>query len=217
MTRHLPSLLVFLTIVMGGGIAIGIATAPGEWYGGLIKPAFNPPNWIFGPVWTTIFIAAAVTFVQAWRSPEATPATHRLLITVWLVNAALNVLLVESANGDVTLKVLDTAFLTENFEGPYGEDLVLLKKLRLIEAGVPASSLLMATVLDLRGARHAVLVLRTSGGDLVLDSLQDRIKHWVDTRYTFLKLQNPQSPGSWDAIFAGGRIPIEKASVIAMK
>ncbi|MGB5556597.1 MAG: transglutaminase-like cysteine peptidase [Paracoccaceae bacterium] len=97
------------------------------------------------------------------------------------------------------------------------EDLVLLKKLRLIEAGVPASSLLMATVLDLRGGRHAVLVLRTNGGDLVLDSLHDRIKHWVDTRYTFLKLQNPRSPGSWDAIFAGGRIPIERPTVIAMK
>ncbi|MDH5453763.1 MAG: tryptophan-rich sensory protein [Paracoccaceae bacterium] len=67
MTRHLLSLLVFLTIVMGGGIAIGIATAPGEWYGGLIKPAFNPPNWIFGPVWTILYVFIAIAGWRSWQ------------------------------------------------------------------------------------------------------------------------------------------------------
>lgn len=97
------------------------------------------------------------------------------------------------------------------------EDLVLLKKLRLLEAGVPASTLLIATVLDLRGGRHAVLILRTAGGDVVLDSLNNRIKHWVDTNYTFLKVQNPRNPRTWDAVFAGGRIPVGSAPVTAMK
>ncbi len=97
------------------------------------------------------------------------------------------------------------------------EDLVLLKKLRLQEAGVPASALLIATVLDLRGGRHAVLILRTQAGDVVLDSLDDRIRHWVETNYTFLKLQNPKNPKVWDAVFAGGRIPVGSAQVTAMK
>ncbi len=97
------------------------------------------------------------------------------------------------------------------------EDLVLLKKLRLLEAGIPASALLIATVLDLKAGRHAVLVLRTTSGDLVLDSLDNRIRHWVDTNYTFLKLQNPRNPSTWDAIFAGGRIPIGSAPVVAMR
>ena len=95
------------------------------------------------------------------------------------------------------------------------EDLVLLKKLRLLEAGLPASALLIATVLDLQGDRHAVLILRTKGGDIVLDSLDDRLRHWVETDYTFLKLQNPGNPKVWDAVFAGGRIPVGSASVIA--
>ena len=66
------------------------------------------------------------------------------------------------------------------------EDLALLKKMRLVRAGVPASALLMATVLDLRGKSHAVLVFRTDRGDVVLDSLTDRIRHWTKTGYTFL-------------------------------
>lgn len=97
------------------------------------------------------------------------------------------------------------------------EDLVLLKKLRLQNAGVPASALLIATVLDLKGGKHAVLVLRTTGGDLVLDSLDNRIRHWLDTGYTFLKLQDPESPQAWHAIFAGGRIPVHSGNRIAMK
>lgn len=96
------------------------------------------------------------------------------------------------------------------------EDLALLKKRRLMLEGVPASALLMATVLDLRGSRHAVLVLRTDKGDVVLDSLNNRIRHWTATGYTFLKLQNPNDPKAWDAIFAGGRIPVSAPTVLAM-
>lgn len=96
------------------------------------------------------------------------------------------------------------------------EDLVLLKKMLLVKAGLPANALLMATVLDLQGGRHAVLVMRTSSGDYVLDSLNSRIRHWVDTGYTFLKMQNPRQPGNWDAIFAGGRLATSQPTVIAM-
>jgi translocator protein len=48
------SLFLFLALVLGGGPLIGIVTAPGEWYAQLVKPAFNPPNWVFAPVWMAI-------------------------------------------------------------------------------------------------------------------------------------------------------------------
>lgn len=84
------------------------------------------------------------------------------------------------------------------------EDLALLKKLRLIEAGVPPETLLIATALDRRRAPHAVLIVRTTAGDYVLDILTDRIKPWRATGYSFLRMQNPTRPHKWDAIFAGG-------------
>ena len=52
--------IAFLALVVGGGILIGTLTAPGEWYAQLSKPAFNPPNWIFGPVWTVLYVLIAM-------------------------------------------------------------------------------------------------------------------------------------------------------------
>jgi tryptophan-rich sensory protein len=60
--------VALLILVMGGGIAIGIITAPDEWYQLLDKPAFNPPNWVFGPVWTLLYAAIAIV---GWRQYEA--------------------------------------------------------------------------------------------------------------------------------------------------
>ncbi len=84
------------------------------------------------------------------------------------------------------------------------EDFALLKKYRLIRAGVPAERLLIATVLDRKMRGHAVLVVRTHRGDMVLDNLTSRIVGWEKTGYTFMKMQNPKRPGTWDAILAGG-------------
>ncbi|MBU1174970.1 MAG: tryptophan-rich sensory protein [Alphaproteobacteria bacterium] len=61
------SLAVFLAIVIGGGSTIGILTAPGGWYAGLDKPPFNPPNWLFAPVWTLLYICIAIAGWRIWR------------------------------------------------------------------------------------------------------------------------------------------------------
>jgi predicted transglutaminase-like cysteine proteinase len=86
------------------------------------------------------------------------------------------------------------------------EDFALLKKKTLIEHGVASENLLIATVLDRRLGSHAVLVLRTPKGDVVLDNLNKDIRPWKKTGYTFLKLQNPAAQGRWDAVLAGGII-----------
>jgi len=86
------------------------------------------------------------------------------------------------------------------------EDLVLLKKKMLLAQGVPSEKLLIATVLDKKMRSHAVLVLRTSSGDMVLDNLTGKMLPWQKTGYTFLKLQNPKSLSRWDAVLAGGVI-----------
>jgi predicted transglutaminase-like cysteine proteinase len=83
------------------------------------------------------------------------------------------------------------------------EDFALMKKRELLAAGLPPERLLMASVLDTRRGAHAVLVLRTDSGDLILDNLTDRVLNWRSTGYRFLRMQNPKRPRSWITVLAG--------------
>jgi len=84
------------------------------------------------------------------------------------------------------------------------EDFALLKKKRLIEAGLDPQMLLIATVLDRRRDAHAVLVMRTAQGDFILDNLRDDVLHWSRTGYTYLRMQDPSDPRRWTAVIDGG-------------
>ena len=77
------------------------------------------------------------------------------------------------------------------------EDYALEKRRRLMAIGVPAGDLLMTVVRQPNGDGHAVLTVRTSLGDFVLDNLEDRILSWQDTAYTFLKRQSETNSGVW--------------------
>lgn len=79
------ALPLFLIGVVGGGLAIGYLNPPGEWYSGLAKPSFNPPNWVFGPAWTLLYFMIAVAGWRIWRSGPGGRA-----IRLWGVQLALN-------------------------------------------------------------------------------------------------------------------------------
>lgn len=64
---------------------IGSRFPPGDWYAGLRKPSWNPPSWIFGPVWTLLYAAMAVA---AWRVAHAGGSAPALLL--YLLQLALN-------------------------------------------------------------------------------------------------------------------------------
>ncbi|WP_133484785.1 TspO/MBR family protein [Aliiroseovarius marinus] len=83
--KNFVSFLLFLLLVMGGGIVIGTLTAPGEWYQNLQKPFFNPPNWVFGPVWTVLYLAIAYVGWRVWQH-EHQSALQRL----WIKQLVLN-------------------------------------------------------------------------------------------------------------------------------
>lgn len=81
--------LLFLCLSVG---AVGSASTLPEiktWYAQLQKPAFNPPNWLFGPVWTTLYVLMAFSIWRVWRSQhEDALKTKVAFFLMLLLNAA---------------------------------------------------------------------------------------------------------------------------------
>jgi predicted transglutaminase-like cysteine proteinase len=80
------------------------------------------------------------------------------------------------------------------------EDIALAKRRALIDDGWDASTLLMTVVREKSGAGHAVLMVRTDRGDLVLDNQEGSIKVWNETPYQFVKRQSQANAGQWVSI-----------------
>ncbi len=62
-------LLVFLLGTLAVGASASVFTEPSipTWYAGLVHPAFAPPNWLFAPVWTTLYVLMGVAAWRVWR------------------------------------------------------------------------------------------------------------------------------------------------------
>jgi translocator protein len=71
-----------------GAAAFGGFFGPGEWYATLKKPAWNPPGWVFGPVWTALYTMMAVAAWLVWQHGGF--ANQRRPLTLFLVQLALN-------------------------------------------------------------------------------------------------------------------------------
>jgi benzodiazapine receptor len=83
-------ILVAIGAVAVVAIVGGFMTEVGDWYEGLRFPALRPPNWLFGPGWTLIFILVATSGVLAWEhAPD--DGTRMRLIELFALNAVLNI------------------------------------------------------------------------------------------------------------------------------
>jgi len=80
--------LVGWLVLTFAAAGVGSMFMPGEWYAGLAKPAWNPPNWLFGPVWTVLYILMAVAAWLVWRRQGLAGAALPLL--VFVVQLVLN-------------------------------------------------------------------------------------------------------------------------------
>jgi len=76
---------IFLIVVIGVGALIGTQSTPGAWYQNLEKPPFNPPNWVFGPVWFTLYAMIAVAGWRIWSLDK-----HGAAMKLWFGQMALN-------------------------------------------------------------------------------------------------------------------------------
>ena len=73
------------------GVLGGTLTDTGLWYQSLLKPSWQPPDWLFGPAWTLIFALATVSAVYAWRNAQ--DRTQReWVVGLFALNGFLNVL-----------------------------------------------------------------------------------------------------------------------------
>ena len=70
--------------------ATGVFVKTGGWYAELAKPTWNPPSWVFGPVWTALYIMMAVAAWLVWR--QGGWKAQRGPLTLYLVQWALNAL-----------------------------------------------------------------------------------------------------------------------------
>ncbi|MCB8837394.1 transglutaminase-like cysteine peptidase [Aurantimonas sp. VKM B-3413] len=135
------------------------------------------------------------------RALELTPA---IIIAVAAINTAINAEITPKSDKDIYgVKELWTYPETEGD----CEDFALLKRRMLHEkVGIDLSDLLMTVVRKRNGEGHAILTLRTTAGDFVLDNLNWRVLPWSDAPYRFLKRQDTRDPGQWVRVEDGGEV-----------
>jgi len=83
------SVSILLPLIIGGISGYYTASNIQSWYVTLIKPSFNPPNYLFGPVWTSLYIIMGISFYMIWSS---TKSNKNKLIGIYLFQLVLNFL-----------------------------------------------------------------------------------------------------------------------------
>ena len=87
---NIIKLIVSLFLPLSVGIVAGMFTSQAvpTWYATLNRPSFNPPNWVFGPVWTSLYILLGISFFLIWK--EEASKERGLAIKVFSIQMLLN-------------------------------------------------------------------------------------------------------------------------------
>jgi len=114
--RGLIALVISMTIPLALGAVGGAITARAipVWYAGLAKPTWNPPPWLFGPVWTLLYLGMGVAAWRIWRRGSAPEANGAVRAATRTALAAYALQLVLNANWTPVffgLRRIDLAFL----------------------------------------------------------------------------------------------------------
>jgi tryptophan-rich sensory protein len=80
------ALAAFIIVVLACGSLIGLVVRPNGWYGTLDKPPFNPPNWVFAPVWTALYVMIAIAGWRVWLRE----GLRSRAMVLWLMQMSLN-------------------------------------------------------------------------------------------------------------------------------
>jgi tryptophan-rich sensory protein len=80
---------VAIPIIVGSTSGFFTITGVESWYQTIQKPSWNPPSWIFGPVWTSLYIMMGVALFLVWKSPLS-PDIKRTAILLFAIQLVLN-------------------------------------------------------------------------------------------------------------------------------
>lgn len=88
--RSVMGLGIWMGVCFGAAFLGSAITTPvvSIWYAGLVKPSWTPPNWVFGPVWSALYLMMAVAVWLVWRLGGFAKAA--IPLTLFLVQLALN-------------------------------------------------------------------------------------------------------------------------------
>lgn len=89
--RSFVPLVAFVALVAAAGL-FGAGFEPGEWYADLEKPPLNPPDWVFPPVWSLLYLAIAVAAWLVWREHPESAAPLALWACQLVLNSAWSLL-----------------------------------------------------------------------------------------------------------------------------
>jgi predicted transglutaminase-like cysteine proteinase len=188
-----PSIVIGLLGILGFAAA---GSAQAETAGTLRLAALPAPSAAAPALGAARPIAAWVEFCQRYRAECALDTREAEIVTLtpetWALVGAVN----RGVNHEIRAVtdvdhwgVPDRWDLAEDGAGDC-EDYQLLKRHRLAAAGLPRRAMRMTVVLDEENEGHAVLMLRTDRGDLVLDNKTDTVLPWHRTGYTYIKRES---------------------------
>ncbi len=86
----LALLLLASAMVASMGSFFGPSTSPDGWYKAIAKPSWNPPGWIFGPVWTTLYIMMSIAAWRVWTKATVALTTRHAAMWIYLAQLLVN-------------------------------------------------------------------------------------------------------------------------------
>ena len=91
--KKIISLLIFTGLAFGASAGGGLVTSlyKEPWYSTIIKPTFNPPDWVFAPVWITLYIAMSVAIWLVWINPKRAEKIIYIYFIHLLINGSWSI------------------------------------------------------------------------------------------------------------------------------
>jgi len=80
---------IAIPLLVGGASGFFTITGVDSWYQTINKPSWNPPNWVFGPVWTTLYIMMGIALFLVWKE-DTSEELKKIAIALFSVQLILN-------------------------------------------------------------------------------------------------------------------------------